>query len=72
MISVSLGMKKNLSYHVAHHSFGTLVLSANLPIECIAKMMDHANITTTHDYAKVTDKEVSDNMEKIKHGFLYC
>ena len=34
-------MKENLSYHMARHSFGTLMLSSGIPIESIAKMMGH-------------------------------
>ena len=32
-MGVALGMKENLSYHMARHSFGTLTLTAGIPIE---------------------------------------
>jgi len=64
-IGASLGLKENLSYHVSRHSFGTLALSAGLSIESIAKMMGHANISTTQGYAKVTDMKISEDMDKL-------
>jgi len=64
-IGVTIGLKENLSYHVSRHSFGTLLLSAGLSIESIAKMMGHANISTTQGYAKVTDMKISEDMDKL-------
>ena len=64
-IGVTMGLKENLSYHVSRHSFGTLLLSAGLSIESIAKMMGHANISTTQGYAKVTDMKISEDMDKL-------
>ena len=64
-IGASLGLKESLSYHVSRHSFGTLLLSAGLSIESIAKMMGHANISTTQGYAKVTDMKISEDMDKL-------
>jgi len=64
-IGVLFGLKENLSYHVSRHSFGTLLLSAGLSIESIAKMMGHANISTTQGYAQVTDMKISEDMDKL-------
>ena len=64
-IGASLGLKDNLSYHQSRHSFGTLLLSAGLSIESIAKMMGHANISTTQGYAQVTDMKISEDMDKL-------
>ena len=43
-IGIIAGVKENLSYHASRHSFGTLTLSAGVPIESISKMMGHTNI----------------------------
>ena len=64
-IGVSFGLKENLSYHASRHSFGTLLLSAGLSIESIAKMMGHANISTTMGYAQITEQKISDDMDKL-------
>ena len=64
-IGVVAGLKENLSYHKSRHSFGTLLLSAGISIESIAKMMGHANISTTQGYAQVTDMKISENMDRL-------
>lgn len=64
-LGVSMGFKENLSYHQSRHSFGTLALSAGLSIESIAKMMGHANISTTQGYAQITEQKISEDMEKL-------
>lgn len=50
---------------MSRHTFGTLLLSAGIPIESISKMMGHTNITTTQGYAKVTDQKISEDMDKL-------
>ena len=52
-------------FHMAHHTFGTLSISAGIPIESIAKMMEHASISSTQIYAQVTDKKISEDMDKL-------
>ena len=64
-IGILSGLKESLSYHVARHSFGTLLLSAGISIESIAKMMGHANISTTQGYAQVTEQKISEDMDKL-------
>ena len=57
--------KHNLSYHQSRHTFGTLLVSAGVPMESIAKMMGHTNIRTTQGYAKVTDDKISEDMDRL-------
>lgn len=64
-IGIVAGGKENLSYHASRHSFGTLTLSAGVPIESISKMMGHTNIRTTQGYARVTDDKISEDMDKL-------
>ena len=59
------GIRQRLSYHVARHTFGTMSLSAEIPIESIAKMMGHASISSTQIYAQVTDKKISEDMDRL-------
>ena len=57
-------------FHMARHTFGTMSLSAGIPIESIAKMMGHASISSTQVYAQVTDKKISEDMDRLiaKHS----
>ena len=64
-IGVALGFIENLSYHMSRHNFGTLLLSAGICIESIAKMMGHSNISSTQIYAKVTDDKISEDMDRL-------
>lgn len=54
-----------LNIHVARHSFGTLTLTAGIPIESIARMMGHTNIDSTQVYAQVTDRKISSDMNRL-------
>ena len=54
-----------MSSHLARHTFGTLMVSAGVPMESISKMMGHTNIRTTQGYAKVTDDKISEDMDKL-------
>lgn len=52
-------------FHCARHSFGTLTLTAGIPIESIARMMGHTNIDSTQVYAQVTDRKISSDMNRL-------
>ena len=64
-VGLACGIRQRLSFHMARHTFGTLSLSAGIPIESIAKMMGHASIYSTQIYAQVTDKKISEDMDKL-------
>ena len=64
-VGLACGIRQRLSFHMARHTFGTLSLSAGIPIESIAKMMGHASISSTQIYAQVTDKKISEGMDKL-------
>ena len=65
IVGKACGIRQRLSYHVARHTFGTMSLSAGIPIESIAKMMGHASISSTQVYAQVTDNKISKDMDKL-------
>jgi hypothetical protein len=45
------GIAKNLSYHIARHTFATTFTMMNgLPIESVSKMLGHKNITRVLKY----------------------
>jgi site-specific recombinase XerD len=61
------GIKKNLTTHLARHTFATTVtLSNGVPIETVGQMLGHKNLRTTQHYAKIIDRKVSDDMAALK------
>jgi site-specific recombinase XerD len=61
------GIKTELTFHLARHSFATsITLTNGVPIESVSKMLGHTNIRTTQHYAKVVDRKVSDDMAILK------
>lgn len=64
-VGLACGIRQNLSFHVARHTFGTLTLEAGIPIESIAKMMGHSSIASTQIYAQITDQKISRDMDRL-------
>ena len=61
------GIKKNLTTHLARHTFATTVtLSKGVPIETVGKMLGHKSLKTTQIYAKVLDEKVGKDMEVLE------
>jgi site-specific recombinase XerD len=61
------GIHKNLTFHLARHTFATTVtLSNGVPIESVSKMLGHKNLHTTQHYAKILDRKVSDDMAVLR------
>ena len=61
------GIQKEITFHMARHSFATSVTLTNgVPIESVSKMLGHKSLRTTQHYAKIVDKKVSDDMEVLR------
>lgn len=59
------GIKKNLTFHMARHTFATMSLSKGVPMESVSKMLGHTNIKTTQIYARITNKKIEHDMEQL-------
>jgi len=60
------GIAKNLTFHMARHTFATTVtLSNGVPIETVSKLLGHTKIVTTQIYAKVMEQKIGEDMQKL-------
>ena len=59
------GIKKNLTFHLARHTFATMSLSKGVPMESVSKMLGHTNIRTTQIYARITNKKIEHDMDEL-------
>ena len=64
-LGVIIERKENLSYHQARHSFGLFLISEGIGTEIIAKMLGHASITSTQNYVKISEKKISEDMDRL-------
>jgi integrase len=62
---------KNLTFHMARHTFATTVtLSNGVPIETVSKILGHTKVTTTQIYARVVEKKLQTDMKALKEKLL--
>ena len=55
-ISKACGIYKNITFHVARHTFATSVMLTNgVPIETVSKLLGHTKLSTTQFYARVIE-----------------
>ncbi|MBW4727585.1 site-specific integrase, partial [Prevotella nigrescens] len=59
------GIGKNLTFHMARHTFATMSLSKGVPMESVSKMLGHTNLKTTQIYARITNKKIEHDMEEL-------
>lgn len=64
VIEADLHINKPVTCHIARHSFATLMLSYDIPIEKVKRMLGHRNITTTQIYAKILKRNVEDSVNE--------
>jgi len=63
-LAIKAHIFKNLTFHIARHSFATTItLNNDVPLITVSKMLGHSNVRTTQIYAKILQKKVSSDME---------
>lgn len=64
-IRSACGINKPMTFHIARHSFATLCITYDVPIEEVSKMLGHKDIRTTQIYAKVLKSTVAKHANKL-------
>ena len=62
-------IQKQMTTHIARHTFASLSLSNHVPMESIQKMLGHSDIKTTQIYAKMQDRTVYEDMATMRKKF---
>jgi site-specific recombinase XerD len=65
------GITKELTYHMARHTFATTVtLSNGVPMETVSRLLGHEEMKTTQHYGKIVDIKVSGDMQELQKRLM--
>lgn len=65
-----LFLAQPITFHTSRHTFATTVtLSNNISLEVVSKMLGHTNTRMTTHYAKLMDKCIGEQMDKLMDTF---
>lgn len=69
-IAILCDIKKRITFHTSHHTFAsTVTLANNISLEVVSKMLGHTNTRMTNHYAKLIDKCIGEQMDKLMDTF---
>jgi len=63
------GIKKEITPHIARHTFATLFASQTKDWKSLQYILGHSDIRTTQVYAKLIDEDVQNSMDKMESLF---
>ena len=64
-VASGAGLNKNLTSHVARHTYGTYLINKGISIETVSKAMGHSNIKMTQHYARLLGRSVVSEMAAV-------
>lgn len=65
-IGAVCSIKRNLTFHLARHTFATTITPTNgVPIDTVSKMLGHTSLKTKQVYANVVDTKIREDMKVL-------
>lgn len=55
--AAAAGIKKHVTFHVARHTYATMMLTAGVDLYTTSKLLGHSDIKVTQRYAEVVDRK---------------
>ena len=69
-IAILCGINKRICFHTSRLTFAsTVTLANNISLEVVSKMLGHTNTRMTAHYAKLIDKCIGEQMDKLMDTF---
>ncbi|MFW9940361.1 MAG: tyrosine-type recombinase/integrase [Candidatus Thorarchaeota archaeon] len=56
---------KHVTFHIARHTFATLLLSSDIDIYTVSKLLGHKDVKVTQIYAKLIDKKKDEAIDRL-------
>lgn len=70
IFTCSLFLALPITFHQSRHTFAsTVTLANNISLEVVSKMLGHTNTRMTNHYAKLIDKCIGEQMDKLMDTF---
>jgi hypothetical protein len=70
IFTYSLLLASPCIFHTSRHTFAsTVTLANNISLEVVSKMLGHTNTRMTNHYAKLIDKCIGEQMDKLMDTF---
>lgn len=69
-IAILCNINKRITFHTSRHTFAsTVTLANNISLEVVSKMLGHTNTRMTTHYAKLVDKYIAEQMDKLMESY---
>lgn len=70
-IAILCNINKRITFHTSRHTFAsTVTLANNISLEVVSKMLGHTNTRMTTHYAKLVDKCIGEQMDRLADTFV--